>query len=93
MAYWNLTWFAFASADWTLGDASVYNTLVRVMSPYDRLGTSLVKLFNYYGVYHSFIHSFIDSFILETCIAPLPDTTPQRRSQPSHVSEVQILRA
>src|SRR6218665_3184833 len=27
---------------------------------------------------------FIHSFILETCIAPLPETTTQRRSQPSH---------
>ena len=28
---------------------------------------------------------FIHSFILETYIAPLQDTTTQRRSQPSHV--------
>src|SRR6218665_2605287 len=30
------------------------------------------------------ILSFIHSFILETYIAPLEDTTTQRRSQPSH---------
>jgi len=30
------------------------------------------------------IHSFIHSFILETYIAPLQETTTQRRSQPSH---------
>src|SRR6218665_3300314 len=31
-----------------------------------------------------YIHSFIHSFILETYIAPLQETTTQRRSQPSH---------
>src|SRR6218665_3103011 len=30
------------------------------------------------------VHSFIHSFILETYIAPLQETTTQRRSQPSH---------
>src|SRR6218665_2922868 len=30
------------------------------------------------------IHSFIHSFILETYIAPLQESTTQRRSQPSH---------
>src|SRR6218665_1114128 len=32
----------------------------------------------------SIIHSFIRSFVLETYIAPLQETTTQRRSQPSH---------
>src|SRR6218665_3513130 len=34
--------------------------------------------------FHSFINSLINSFILETYVAPLQDTTTQRRSQSSH---------
>src|SRR6218665_798341 len=33
---------------------------------------------------HFLIHLFVNSLILETFIAPLQDTTTQRRSQPSH---------
>ena len=33
---------------------------------------------------HCCIYSFIHTFILETYIAPLQETTTQRRSQPSH---------
>jgi len=50
MGFWDLAWYAFASPEWTLGDTTLYNTLVRVTSPYDRLATSVVKLFNYYEV-------------------------------------------
>jgi len=34
----------------SLGDTVVYNTLVRVTSPYDRLATAVVKLFVHYNV-------------------------------------------
>lgn len=62
MGYWNLAWYAFASPEWTLGDTTLYNTLVRVTSPYDRLATSLVKLFNYYEVENVFLWAVVSFF-------------------------------
>jgi len=50
MGYFNLAWFAWGSAEMVLGDTVEYNTLVRLTSPYDRLATAIVKLFNYYNV-------------------------------------------
>jgi len=37
------------------------------------------------------VWSFINSFILETYIAPLQETTTQRRSQPSHGQKRRII--
>jgi len=50
MSYFNLPWFAWGSPETHLGDPVVYNTHVRVTSPYDRLATAVVKLFVYYNV-------------------------------------------
>ena len=50
IGYFDLPWFAWASAEMNLGDTVEYNTLVRVTSPYDRLATAIVKLFVYYNV-------------------------------------------
>jgi len=50
VGYINLAWFAWGSPETSLGDTVVYNTLVRVTSPYDRLATAVVKLFVHYNV-------------------------------------------
>ena len=50
MGYFNLPWFSWGSPETSLGDTLVYNTLVRVTSPYDRLATAVVKLFVHYNV-------------------------------------------
>jgi len=50
IGYFNLPWFAWGSAEMNLGDTLVYNTLVRVTSPYDRLATAIIKLFVHYNV-------------------------------------------
>jgi len=51
IGYFNLPWFAWGSAEMNLGDTVEYNTLVRVTSPYDRLATSIIKLFVHYNVW------------------------------------------
>jgi len=50
MGYFNLPCYAWGSAEMHLGEGEVYNTLVRVTSPYDRLATAVIKLFVYYNV-------------------------------------------
>ena len=50
MGYFNLAWFAWGSPETNLGDTVEYNTLVRVTSPYDRLATAIVKLFDHRNV-------------------------------------------
>jgi len=47
MSYFNLPWFAWASAEMSVGE---YDTRVRVTSPYDRLATAIIKLFVHYNV-------------------------------------------
>ncbi|ESN90440.1 hypothetical protein HELRODRAFT_166106 [Helobdella robusta] len=44
MSYLNMPWLAFASSEQILGNTSLYSTLVRLFSPYDRMGQALVKL-------------------------------------------------
>ena len=58
MAYFNLPWFAWGSAEMNLGDTVEYNTLVRVTSPYDRLATAIIKLFVHYNVWPA-VHSSV----------------------------------
>jgi len=50
VGYFNLPWFAWGSAEMNLGDTAVYDTHVRVTSPYDRLATAIIKLFVHYKV-------------------------------------------
>ena len=58
MGYFNLPWFAWGSAEMNLGDTVEYNTLVRVISPYDRLATAIIKLFVHYKVWPA-VHSSV----------------------------------
>jgi len=58
VGYFNLPWFAWGSPETHLGDSEVYNSLVRVASPYDRLATAVVKLFVYYNVQTTVFHIF-----------------------------------
>lgn len=50
ICYWNMTWMSYYALDGSLGNPSVYNTLFRVMTNYERMSTALVKLFNTHQV-------------------------------------------
>jgi len=50
VAYFNLPWFAWGSADMNLEDTSIYNTHIGVASPYDCLATAIIKLLAHYNV-------------------------------------------
>ena len=63
MGYYNLPWFAWGSAEMNLGDTVEYNTLVRVTSPYDRLATSIIKLFDHHNVRSTFYSTGAVEFI------------------------------
>ncbi|CAH1801680.1 unnamed protein product [Owenia fusiformis] len=48
-AFWNLPLFAHASSDPMLADKERFNTVVRVLPPYNKMGSAFVELFKYYG--------------------------------------------
>ena len=50
IAYWDLPLVSFSSVDPALADKNMYNTLVRIVSPYNRMADAMVELFNYYQV-------------------------------------------
>lgn len=49
--YLNMSWFSFYAPDRNLANALVYPTLMRVISNFQRMATSVLKLFNYYNVF------------------------------------------
>ena len=50
VCYWNLPLFSYSSIDPKLSDKNVYNTLIRMMSPFNHMATCLGKLFQHYQV-------------------------------------------
>ena len=46
VSYWDLPWFSYSSADPDLADKITYNTLIRMISPYNRLADAMGVLFN-----------------------------------------------
>jgi len=50
VCYWNLPLFSYSSIDPQLSDKTVYNTLIRMMSPFNHMATCLGKLFQHYRV-------------------------------------------
>ncbi|CAH1800463.1 unnamed protein product [Owenia fusiformis] len=48
-AFWNVPLFAHASSDPSLADKVRFNTVVRVLPPYNKMGSAFVELFKYYG--------------------------------------------
>ena len=50
VCYWNLPLFSYSSIDPQLADKTVYNTLIRMMSPFNHMATCLGKLFQQFLV-------------------------------------------
>lgn len=51
VAYWNLPHFAYSSPDPVLANKTMYSTLVRLVSPFNKLAQAVVQLFKYHKVH------------------------------------------
>ena len=50
ISFWNLPHLSYSSPDPELADKDMYTTLVRMISPFNRLGSAMVDIFQYHGV-------------------------------------------
>jgi hypothetical protein len=50
VAYWNLPHFSFSTTDPELSDKTMFNTMVRLMSPFNHLANALQKVLSYFNV-------------------------------------------
>jgi hypothetical protein len=50
LAHWDMPWLSYSSVDPELADKNMYNTLVRVMSPFNRMAQAIVGLLKSYQV-------------------------------------------
>ena len=71
VCYWNLPLFSYSSIDPQLSDKTVYNTLIRMMSPFNHMATCLGKLFQHYQVSTELPESLVTN--QSTCIVRMLD--------------------
>ena len=50
ISFWNLPHLSYSSPDPELADKEMYTTLVRMISPFNRLGSAMVDIFKHYEV-------------------------------------------
>ena len=50
ISFWNLPHLSYSSPDPELADKDLYTTLVRMISPFNRLGSAMVDIFAHYQV-------------------------------------------
>ena len=50
IGYWNLPFLSYSATDPWLADKVTYNTLVRLIGPFNLLAEAMLTLFNYYHV-------------------------------------------
>ena len=51
ISFWNLPHLSYSSPDPELANKNLYTTLVRMISPFNRLGSAMVDIFAHYQVY------------------------------------------
>ncbi len=50
ISFWNLPHLSYSSPDPELANKEMYTTLVRMISPFNGLGSAMVDIFHYYDV-------------------------------------------
>ena len=60
ISFWNLPHLSYSSPDPELADKVMYTTLVRMISPFNRLGSAMVDIFAHYQVlyFRQYGHEF-----------------------------------
>lgn len=50
LSYWNMPFLSYSASDPDLADKAMYSTLVRMMSPFNRMAEAVVQILQYYQV-------------------------------------------
>lgn len=100
ICYLNLTWISYYSPDRVMANQVTYLTLMRAWSTFQRMSTSLLKLFNYYQVFYraSVIFDFLACsarvlwiYSKCLCMAEVPRNVGSSKYDPTVISVKRLL--